>query len=257
MENCCLLITANESYQMAEKDLEKFTGIKISHSTLQRLVKRQEFELPTSQEGVKEITLDGGKVRLRNETKGESCYWKDYKAVCLDNIYSGAFFQKNQDLIDWTNSQKLLHPMYCLGDGHAGIWNIFKEIGDNEHKQEILDWYHLKENLYKVGGSIKRLKSAEKMLWQGKIDEVINLFKDFKSQAFKTFCNYLETHRCRIVNYQYYKEESISSIGSGTVESTIKRIGLRVKISGSQWKIENVSSILALRCAYLNGQLSI
>ena len=113
MENCCLLISANESYQMAEKDLEKFTGIKISHSTLQRLVNRQEFELPTSKQGVKEITLDGGKVRLRNETKGESCYWKDYKAVCLDNVYSGAFFQNNQDLIDWTNSQKLLHPMYC------------------------------------------------------------------------------------------------------------------------------------------------
>jgi len=48
MENCCLLISANESYQMAEKDLEKFTGIKISHSTLLILVKRQEFELPTS-----------------------------------------------------------------------------------------------------------------------------------------------------------------------------------------------------------------
>ena len=95
------------------------------------------------------------------------------------------------------------------------------------------------------------------MLWKGKVDELINLFKDFKGQAFKTFGNYLETHRCRIVNYQYYKEDSISSIGSGTVESTIKRIGLRVKISGAQWNIENVSSILALRCAYLNGQLSI
>src|ERR687885_320771 len=191
---------------MAEKDLENFTGIKISHSTLQRLVNRQEFELPTSKEGVKEITLDGGKVRLRNETKGEACYWKDYKAVCLNNVYSGAFFQNNQDLIDGTNSQKLLHPMYCLGDGHAGVWNIFKDI---------------------------------------------------RGQAFKKFCNYLESHRCRIINYQYYKEESISSIGSGTVESTIKRIGLRVKISGAQWNIENVSSILGLRCAYLNGQLSI
>jgi hypothetical protein len=59
---------------MAEKDLEKFTGIKISHSTLQRLVKIQEFELPPSKQGVQEITLDGGKVRLRNETKGESGY---------------------------------------------------------------------------------------------------------------------------------------------------------------------------------------
>jgi hypothetical protein len=101
-------------------------------------------------------------------------------------------------------------------------------------RQEILDWYHLKENLYKVGGSIKRLKSAENMLWQGKVDEVINLFKDFQGQAFKTFCNYLGTHRCPILNYQYYKEESLSSIGSGTVESTIKRIGLKVKISGAE-----------------------
>ena len=113
MEKCWILISANESYQMAEKDLEIFTGVKVSHSTLQRLVKRQEFELPTSKQGVQEITLDGGKVRLRNDIKGEGCYWKDYKAICLDNVYAGAFFQNNQDLIDWTNSQKLLHPMYC------------------------------------------------------------------------------------------------------------------------------------------------
>ena len=71
------------------------------------------------------------------------------------------------------------------------------------------------------------------MLWQGKLDEVIKIFKDFKGQAFKTFCNYLETHRCRIVSYQYYKEESISSIGSGTIESIIKRIGLRYPLNKS------------------------
>jgi len=54
-----------------------------------------------------------------------------------DHVYSVAFFQNNQDLIDGTNRQKLLHPMYCLGDGHAGIWNIFQEIGDPEQRQEI------------------------------------------------------------------------------------------------------------------------
>jgi hypothetical protein len=59
MEKCALLISANESYQRGEKDLEKFTGIKVYHSTLQRLVKRQDFELPTSKQGVQEITLDG------------------------------------------------------------------------------------------------------------------------------------------------------------------------------------------------------
>jgi len=163
MEKCCLLISANESYQMAEKNRD-FHRVKVSHSTLQRLVKRQEFELPTYKQGVPKITLDGGKISVRNESKGEGCCWKDYKAVCFDNVYSGAFFQNNQDLIDWTNSKKLLHSMYCLGDGHAGIWKTFQEIGDPEQRQEILDWYHLKENVYKVGGSLKRLKLAENML---------------------------------------------------------------------------------------------
>jgi len=92
MEKCALLISPNESYARGKKDLEKFTGIRVSHSTLQRLVKIQDFELPTSKQGVQEITLDGGKIRLRNDNKGESCYWKDYKAVCLDNVYYGAFF---------------------------------------------------------------------------------------------------------------------------------------------------------------------
>ena len=103
---------------------------------------------------------------------------------------------------------------------------------------------------------MKRLKQAESLLWSGQVNEVINLFKYLKIKSFKTFCTYWETHRIRIINYQYYQEESVSSLGSGTVESTIKRIGLRVKLSGSQWNIESVSSILSLRCAYLNGQLS-
>jgi len=45
--------------------------------------------------------------------------------------------------------------MYCIGDGHPGIWNLFQEIGVTEQRQEILDWYDLKENLYKAGGSLK------------------------------------------------------------------------------------------------------
>ena len=110
---------------------------------------------------------------------------------------------------------------------------MFQEIGEAQQRQEILDWYHLKKNLYKVEGSFKRLKSAENFLWPGKVDEAINLFKDLKKKAFKIFCHYLETHRCRIVNYLYYQVESLSSLGSGTVESLIKQIGIRVKLSGA------------------------
>jgi hypothetical protein len=39
-----------------------------------------------------------------------------------------------------------------------------------------------------------------------------------------TFVAYLTKHRHRIVNYSYFQAEGIS-IGSGTVESTVKQIG--------------------------------
>jgi hypothetical protein len=87
--------------------------------------------------------------------------------------------------------------------------------------------------LYKAGGLLKRLKQAESLLCFGQVNEVINLFKELKIKGFKTFCNYLDFHRNRIVNYRYYKEESLISIGSGTVESTIKRIGRAGETIGS------------------------
>ena len=37
-------------------------------------------------------------------------------------------------------------------------------------------------------------------------------------------CTYLEKHRHRIINYYYFQAEQICSIGSGSIESTIKQI---------------------------------
>jgi hypothetical protein len=40
----------------------------------------------------------------------------------------------------------------CLGDGHDGIWKVIETFGKNQVpiKREVLDWYHLKENLYRA-----------------------------------------------------------------------------------------------------------
>ena len=43
---------------------------------------------------------------------------------------------------------------FCLG--HDGIWNIYGAIGKATQRREFLDWYHLVENLGKVGGSQQR-----------------------------------------------------------------------------------------------------
>jgi hypothetical protein len=80
-------------------------------------------------------------------------------------------------------------------------------------------------------------------------------FVNCRRKQAQNFCTYLEKHRHRLVNYQDFQLEQLSSIGSGAVESAVKQIDRRLKISGAQWKRENVSSMLQLRCAYLNGLL--
>ena len=40
-------------------------------------------------------------------------------------------------------------------------------------RREVLDWYHLRENLHKVGGSLKRKRRVESQLWQGSTVEAI------------------------------------------------------------------------------------
>lgn len=111
-----------------------------------------------------------------------------------------------------------------------------------------------RENLYKVGSSLKRLKRAETHLWYGDIESALAEFDDskVKQKQLDNFRNYLYHHQERIPDYSLYQLLYIP-IGSGAVESLIKRINQRVKITGDQWKSENISQILKLRCAYLNS----
>lgn len=254
LQKCSLLLSANESYQNTEEEIFILTGRTISHSTHQRLVQRHEFESPVLTKSVEEMSVDGGNARLRTPL-GEPCCYQNYKAISLHNQCVGAFFHENENLINWVNEQPLSSPFYCLGDGHDGIWNIITKIGNEEERIEILDWYHLVENLHKVGGSNQRLELVKNHLWQGKVDAAILEFKDWSAPVVTNFINYLEKHRLRIVNYSYYQAEGIS-IGSGAVESLVKQIGARVQLPGAQWKVENLPQVLRHRCAYLNGQLS-
>jgi len=107
----------------------------VSHSTLQRLVHRQEFEEPTALQGVSEVSIDGGKVRLfSNQGCGKLLTTKPFAYRVFIMVH---FFQSNLSLSDWVNSQRLC-PLVCLGDGHDGVWNLFEEIGSTAIRQEIL-----------------------------------------------------------------------------------------------------------------------
>lgn len=254
LENCCLLLSANESYQRTAEDIAVLTGIRVSKSTQQRLVHRQDWEPESIDQGIKEMSIDGGKVRLRTP-QGIPSEWRDYKVVNLHEGGIEAFYRDNPRLVEWVNQQPLASPLVCLGDGHDGIWNLFAQIGPDIQRVEILDWYHLVENLGRVGGSQQRLDAVEACLWKGDIEGAVKHFDDWPHERSERFIAYLQKHRHRIVNYSYYQAEGIS-VGSGKVESTVKQIGQRMKLSGAQWDKNNVPQVLMQRCAYLNGCFS-
>ncbi|HEY9640804.1 MAG TPA: ISKra4 family transposase, partial [Coleofasciculaceae cyanobacterium] len=106
-------------------------------------------------------------------------------------------------------------------------------------RQEILDWFHLKENLCKINATKQDLAMVETLLWQGKVDDAIKQVTDGLDEQAQNFINYLTNHRTGIVNYAYFQAEGIS-ISSGTIESTVKPTGARLKLSGAQWKSDNV-----------------
>ena len=217
LEEYCLRASANVSYTHAEEDVVVMTRIRVSRKTQQRLVQRHDFPSPIaeSEQPVAEARVDGGKVRLRTPL-GEASVWRDYKAIDTD-IGVVADFHNDVSLIEWVHQQPLAPIVTCLGDGHDGIWNIIAEIAEPQQRHEILDWYHLIENLHQVGGSRKRLQQAEALLWRGQVDATIDLFITLKGKQAKNFCHYLEKHRHRIVNYAYYQAKGICSIVSGAL----------------------------------------
>jgi hypothetical protein len=249
---CCLRACAKTSYQQAEEDLRELMGIKIGHSTLHRLVKRVELPLAQASVVCEGVSVDGGKICLRGESQSGG-QWRDYKLVSLHDNICEAFFQAPVALIDWSAAQPLAPILTCLGDGHEGIWKVIENLGKNQVplKREVLDWYHLKENLYKVGGSLKRLEGVENLLWHGWVEAASAEFDGLKNKRARNFQAYLNKHRGRIPCYKSYQQLGIP-IGSGDVESKIKQVGARVKLSGARWNRDSVPLILRLRCAYLN-----
>ena len=168
---------AKTSYRQAQQDVELLTGMTVSAKTQARIVERNPISEPTVEQPLHEVALDGGMVRLVTP-KGEPSEWKQYKAVRLNATDVGmAWYQDNDAILKWLGTLCMSSLLYCLGDGHAGIWSLYRQLSEHQAREEILDWFHLMENLHKVGGSIKRLEQAESLLWQGKVDEAVALLR--------------------------------------------------------------------------------
>lgn len=256
LEQCCLRMCAKASYQQAETDVTMLTGVRVSAKTQERMVKRATLPEAISDEPVTEMALDGGMVRIRTPT-GQPSEWRQYHAIRLNRNGIGmAWFKSSPSLLAWVTTLPIASLLYALGDGHCGIWSLFEQMSIPGSIDEILDWFHLKENLYKVGATPEVLETIASTLWEGQVSTAKRMLDDMNTDSAKRFRGYLERHTGRIPNYRYYQMEGLP-IGSGPVESLVKQIDARLQITGAQWNTESLPQVLKLRCAYLNEQLDV
>jgi hypothetical protein len=247
---------AKASYQQAETDVAMLTGVRVSAKTQERMVKRATLPEAVSNDPVTEMALDGGMVRVRTP-KGQPSEWRQYHAMRLNREGVGmAFYKSPPTLLAWVSTLPIASLLYALGDGHCGIWSLFEQMSIPGSIDEILDWFHLKENLYKVAATPEQLAAIASELWEGKVSVAKRMLGDINTDSAKRFSGYLERHTGRIPNYRYYQMEGLP-IGSGPVESLVKQIDARLQIAGAQWKTESLPLMLKLRCAYLNKQLDV
>ena len=155
---------AKASYQQAETDVAMLTGVRVSAKTQARMVKRATLPAAISDEPVTEMALDGGMVRVRTPV-GEPSEWRQYHAIRLNRNGIGmAWFKSALSLLAWVTTLPIASLLYALGDGHGGIWSLFEQMAIPGTTDEILDWFHLKENLYKVEATSEQLEALAKPL---------------------------------------------------------------------------------------------
>lgn len=81
---------------------------------------------------------------------------------------------------------------------------------------------------------------------------------DFTSKQARNFCNYLHFFtEIASSTTSTTRQSKFARVRSGAVESAVKQIDRRSKISGAQWNKENLPQVLAHRSAYLNGKLNV
>lgn len=154
-----------------------------------------------------------------------------------------------------------------IGDGAHWIWNMCEELFPDA--VQILDFYHLSENVHKFGRYLYPENDIEMKRWsknilnkidKGQIDEVIEGLPDFKGKKLPAqtpnLKGYMDYNRKRI-KYKDYKEKGYY-IGSGAIESGNKLvIQQRMKQSGMRWSVSGGQQIAALRAKYSSNKWNV
>ena len=153
-----------------------------------------------------------------------------------------------------------------MGDGAEWIWNLAALHFPGA--TEIVDLYHARQHLWEL---VRRLYPSDegkqrawmklhqkRLLDKGKIAQLVGVLRAIKSrnsqvaEKLRTEADYFDRNAERM-RYPKFRRQHLF-VGSGVIEAGCKTVvASRLKRSGMFWTVRGANSILALRCAYLNG----
>jgi hypothetical protein len=161
------------------------------------------------------------------------------------------------------NGYGLYREVILLSDGATWIRNMKEELFPDA--QQILDFYHLCEN---ISNYAKSIFSLDEKLYKPWAKEVCDLLKESKTnEALKiirttkikkrnntalNICQYIQNNIDNIDYANYIKKGYF--IGSGAVESANKYVlQERLKRPGMRWEVANGQAIASLRAKLKSG----
>ena len=225
----------------------------------------------------KGLSMDGGKVHIRGEG------WKEFK---VGTVYDIELRRERDpatgDAVEQAHGVKMAYTgvlgnadafgrafwalavahdipqaadLSVTADGAEWIWNVVADYFPQS--VQIVDWYHACEHLTQAAQALSPNDAAAAQRWvQQRRDDlylgsIANITTPLEQAALSAEAHYFHTHQRRM-QYQVFREQGYP-IGSGTVESGIKRYKARLTGAGMRWSRPAAERMLVIRSAVLTG----
>ena len=293
------------SFKEASELMKRAIGIEINAATIREVTEKvgqkvyetdreraketlkniQKIEITGEKAGTLYIEMDGAAVNTRVEDEKGST-WRENKTVMAftdKNMIKRAdgshIITKKEYAAHIGSAEEFkafvldvavragygkIRNVVVIADGAAWIRNMCDEIFPDA--VQILDLYHLKENIYsyakhKFGGDAGQYtpwaENLIKDIDDGKIDQILSNLPDEENLPAGTINlkTYIANNRDKI-NYSLYADNGWF-VGSGAIESANKIIvQRRLKQAGMRWSVQGAQAVLSLRAIVQSNRWS-
>ena len=224
----------------------------------------------------KGMSIDGGMVHIRGEG------WKEVKVGAVFDVdlrlerdaetgelverphgaqiaYTAVLgtvdeFSPDMWRLAWQQGVPTAAETSVTADGAEWIWGLAADLFPDS--VQIVDWYHACEHLAAATQALiddaaaaqRSYHRQRAYLYQGEIHKIT---RPLERAGLSQHTRYFHTHKRRM-QYQRFLEEGYP-IGSGTVESGVKRYKHRLTGAGMRWSRRSAEEMLVIRSATMGG----